>query len=273
MEGAVTALLCRTSDRIATTAEGARALAEALGERMGVAPRLVGTPGEPGETNYDDDLRDARGCLLEAGGQVEDALRGGRFPVLTASDCSVCVTTLPAVARERSEAWVLWLDAHPDFNSPATTPSGFLGGMCLAGACGVWDTGFGDGAIDPARVVMCGVRDVDAGERVLVETRGVGLVERPSQLADALAGREVFVHLDLDVLDPAVMPGLHWAAEGGLSDGGLRTLLAEVAAAADVIGLEVTDLPAPALARRVATMVEPVLPVRVPSPPDGGELV
>ena len=44
MEGAVTALLCRTSDRIATTAEGARALAAALGERMGVEPRLVGTP-------------------------------------------------------------------------------------------------------------------------------------------------------------------------------------------------------------------------------------
>ena len=202
MEGAVTALLCRTSDRIATTAEGARALAEALGERMRVQPRLVGTPGEPGETNYDDDLRDARGCLLEAGGQVEDALADGRFPVLTSSDCSICITTLPAVARLRPEALVLWLDAHPDFNDPETTPSGFLGGMCLAAACGAWDAGFDDGHLDPARVVMCGIRDVDAGERVLVETHGVGLVERPSRLAELLAEREVFVHLDLDVLDP-----------------------------------------------------------------------
>jgi arginase len=259
VERAVSALLCRTSDRIAATSAGARELAVAVAQRLGVEPRLIGSPGEPGDTRYDDDLRDARGCLLEAGGQVEDALASDRFPVLTSSDCSICITTLPAVARLRPEAVVLWLDAHPDFNDPDSTPSGFLGGMCLAAACGAWDAGLDVGTIDPARIVMCGIRDVDAGERVLVETHGVGLVERPSQLADVLSGREVFIHLDLDVLDPTVMPGLHWPAEGGLSDGGLRTLLAEVAESADVIGLQITDLPAPALARRVATIVEPVL--------------
>jgi arginase len=260
VEGAVTALLCRTSDRIASTAEGARALAEAIADRIGVEARMVGTPGDPANTRFDDDLRDAHGCLLEAGGQVEDALREGRFPVLTASDCSICITTLPAVARMRPDGWVLWLDAHPDFNDPETTQSGFLGGMCLAAACGAWDAGFDGGRFDPARVVMCGIRDVDAGERVLVETHGVGLVERPSRLAELLEDRELFVHLDLDVLDPRVMPGLHWPVDGGFSDGGLRTLLAEVAGAANVIGVEITDFPAPALARRVTTIVEPLLP-------------
>jgi arginase len=260
VEGAVSALLCRTSDRIASTSEGARELAVAVADRLGVEARMIGTPGDPANTRFEDDLRDARGCLLEAGGQVEDALAAGAFPVITSSDCSICVTTLPAVARQRPEAWVLWLDAHPDFNDPQTTQSGFLGGMCLAAACGAWDAGFDTARFDPARVVMCGIRDVDAGERVLVETHGVGLVERPSRLAELLAGRELFVHLDLDVLDPRVMPGLHWPGEGGFSDGGLRTLLAEVAEAADVIGVEITDFPAPALARRVATMVEPLLP-------------
>jgi arginase family enzyme len=259
MERAVSALLCRTSDRIAATSQGARELALSVAQRLGVEARMIGSPGEPGDTPYDDDLRDARGCLLEAGGQVEDALAGGRLPILTSSDCSICITTLPAVARLRPEAVVLWLDAHPDFNDPETTPSKFLGGMCLAAACGAWDAGLGAGTIEPSRVVMCGIRDVDAGERVLVETNGVGLVERPSRLGDVLAGREVFIHLDLDVLDPKVMPGLHWPVEGGFSDGGLRTLLAEVAETADVIGIEVTDLPAPALARRVTTIVEPVL--------------
>jgi arginase len=260
VEGAVSALLCRTSDRIASTSEGARELAVAVADRLGVEARMIGTPGDPANTRFEDDLRDARGCLLEAGGQVEDALAAGAFPVITSSDCSICVTTLPAVARQRPEAWVLWLDAHPDFNDPQTTQSGFLGGMCLAAACGAWDAGFDTARFDPARVVMCGIRDVDAGERVLVETHGVGLVERPSRLAELLAGRELFVHLDLDVLDPRLMPGLHWPVEGGFSDGGLRTLLAEVAEAADVIGIEITDFPAPALARRVATMVEPLLP-------------
>jgi arginase len=131
--------------------------------------------------------------------------------------------------------------------------------MCLAGACGVWDPGLGHEPIDPARVVQWGVRDLDGGERVLLETRGVGRVERPSEVARLLRGRPVYVHLDLDVLDPAVLPA-QFPVPGGLSDGGLRTLLAEVAEAADVVGCEITALEAPDRARRVATIVDPLLP-------------
>jgi arginase len=258
VEGAVVALLCRTSDRDARGAQGAEALAFELAARLGREARMIGSPEEPRESGFQDDLRDSRGCLLEAGGQLEDAMTGGRYPILTASDCSICLTTLPTLARLRPDAWVLWLDAHADFNSPETTPSGFLGGMCLAAACGVWDSGLGAG-MDPARVVMCGVRDVDPGERVLLETKGVGLAESPSQLADLLDGRQVFVHLDLDVVDPTILPA-RFPAPGGLSDGGLRTLLAEVAEAVDLIGAEITAFLAPDRARRVATIVEPLLP-------------
>jgi arginase family enzyme len=186
-------------------------------------------------------------------------LTAEQFPVLTSSDCSICMTTFQAVIRHRPLARILWLDAHGDFNTPETTPSGFLGGMCLAAACGRWDASLDAAPIDPARVVMCGVRDVDPGERVLLDTRGVGLVESPSQLADVLDARPVFVHLDLDVLDPTVLPAL-FPAPGGLSDGGLRTLLAEVSEAVDLIGCEITGLLAPDRARRVATIVEPLLP-------------
>ena len=259
MEGAVIALLCRTSDRDARGAEGARALATELAARLGTEARMVGSPGEPRDGNWDDDLRDSHGCLLEAGGQLDDALSAGAFPALLASDCSICLTTLPALVRHEPEAHVLWLDAHGDFNTPDTTVSGFLGGMCLAGACGVWDTGFDGPRLDPARVLMCGVRDLDGPERVLLETRGVGLVERPSELAGLLAGRRVFVHLDLDVLDPGVLPA-QFPAPGGLSDGGLRTLLAEVAAGAEVVGCEITALAAPDRAGRVATIVDPLIP-------------
>ena len=257
MEGSVIALLCRTSDRDARAAEGARALAEALAERSGTEARMVGSPEEPRDGTWEEDLRDSRGCLLEAGGQVQDALAEGRYPIITAGDCSVSVGTLPALARQRPDAYVLWLDAHADFNSTGTTGSGYLGGMCLAGACGVWDTGFG-GDLDPARVVMCGVRDVDAGEQVLLATKGVGLVDTPGRLAETLRGLPVFVHLDLDVLDPDALPAAV-PAPGGFSDGGLRTLLAEVADACDVIGVEITALIAPERAQRVATIVEPLL--------------
>ena len=234
----VTVLRCRTSDR---TAGGARG-AEALGLALDPDARLVGTPGEPRIGDWSDDLRDSHGCLLEAGGQVEDMLAAGAFPVLTSSDCSICLTTFAAVVRHQPDVRVLWLDAHGDFNDPATTPSAFLGGMCLGAACGRWDAGFPQ-ALDPARVLMCGVRDLDPGERVLVETAGVP-VARPSEVAERLRGLPVYVHLDLDVLDPSILPS-QFPVDHGLSDTGLRTLLAEVKASCDVVGAEVTAFEAP----------------------------
>ena len=62
--------------------------------------------------------RESRGCLLEAGGQVDDALDGRRVPVILAPECSVALTTLPTALRHRPDARVLWLDAHGDFNTP-----------------------------------------------------------------------------------------------------------------------------------------------------------
>ncbi len=255
----VVGLLCRTSERSPAAGDAARALAEAVAARAGVGARLVGAPGEPRDGAYDEDLRDGRGCLLEAGGQLADAFHDGDFPVLCAGDCSICVTTLPVLARDRPDAFVLWLDAHGDFNSPATSPSGFLGGMGLAGACGVWDTGFDGPPLDPSRVVMCGVRDVDPGEQVLLETHGVSRIERPSRLADALAGRDVFIHLDLDVLDPSVLDGFGFPVPGGFSAEGLRRILAEVAAVATVVGIEVTSCPGPEAAELAAGCVAPLV--------------
>jgi arginase family enzyme len=112
---------------------------------------------------------------------------------------------------------------------------------------------------------MCGVRDLDPGERVLVETAGVP-VARPAEVADALRGARVYVHLDLDVLDPSILPS-QFPVDHGLSDTGLRTLLGEVSRDADVVGLEVTAFEAPEdpeeRARRtdlVAGIVKALLP-------------
>ncbi|CAA9484034.1 MAG: Arginase [uncultured Solirubrobacteraceae bacterium] len=229
MDRHIAALLCRTSDRNPQVAAGTRELAELLGAR------IIGTPGEPRTGAWEDDLRDSRGCLLEAGGQVDDAFVGGRVPILLAGECSVSVATLPVVVRHHPDVRVLWLDAHGDFNTPETTASGFLGGMCLAGACGLWDTGFGAG-LDPARVIMHGVRDVDAGERVALDRCGVYRLEQ----ADQLAGMTLFVHVDLDVLDPSVLPA-SFPAPGGLSPEVLNGLLTDVARVATVVGAEITS--------------------------------
>jgi arginase len=213
----VAALRCRTSDRTPGGARGAQALALALDPDA----RMVGEFGEPRSANYSDDLRDSRDCLLTAGAVVGGILADGHFPVLTASDCSICLTTFAAVARHYPDVHVLWLDAHGDSNTPATTGSGFLGGMCLGASVGLWDAGF-EAALTPERVRGVGIRDLDPGEW-------------SPEPYTSLTG-PVYVHLDLDVLDPSILPA-QFPVPGGLSLDELRAVLASLE---NVVGVEVT---------------------------------
>jgi arginase family enzyme len=246
VERQVVALLCRTSDREPAGAAGTRELAELLDAR------IIGSPGSPRTAGWSDDLRDAHGCLLEAGGQLDDALDAGRMPILLAPECSIAISTLPALVRRHPDARVLWLDAHADFHTPQTTRSGYLGGMCLAGACGLWDTGFGPG-VDPPRVIMHGVREVEGGERVGLDRGGVHLVDDPAQLA----GYEVFVHLDLDVLDPGAFPA-QFPVDAGLEPAELRAFLASVRDQCTLLGAEITSA-APGHGELVADAIAPLL--------------
>ena len=107
----------------------------------------------------------------------------------------------------------MWFDAHGDSNTPETTPSGFLGGMCLGASVGLWDSGFAP-ALEPERVYGVGIRDLDAGEWA------------PQPLGDDRSG-PFYVHLDLDVLDPSIMPA-QFAVPGGLGLEELRGVLASL---------------------------------------------
>jgi len=126
------------------------------------------------------------------------------------------------VVRHVPGVRVVWLDAHGDSNTPETTPSGFLGGMCLGASVGLWDSGFAP-ALDPERVYGVGIRDLDEGEWA------------PQPLGDDRSG-PFYVHLDLDVLDPSIMPA-QFAVPGGL---GLEELRGVLASLENVVGVEVT---------------------------------
>jgi arginase family enzyme len=228
-------------------ARGAAELAALLG-----AP-AVGEPSTGREARWEVDLREGRGALREAAALVDEALAAGERPLLLAPDCAVALTTVPALLRVHPEARVLWLDAHGDANTPATTESGYLGGMALSGALGWWDAGVGDGpALDPARVVLGGVRDLDAPEADLLA--GVGRLEEGAAVPD---GAAVLVHLDLDVLDPAVQAA-RFPAPGGWSLERLRAVLADVAERCAVVGVEVTSH-APGRAAAVRGALAPLL--------------
>jgi arginase len=248
MTVSVVALECRTSDRTPDGVRGVQKLVPLIGKRLGVEPRSIGSPGEARVAAFEDDLRESRGCLLEAGGQVDDALAADLAPVLAAGDCSICLTTLAAALRHRPDARVLYLDAHGDFNTPDTSGDGFLGGMCLGGACGEWEHGLAD-PIPPDRVVLAGVRDLDDGERELLERSpatviGASTVETLVAVKNALDGAPVYVHLDLDVIDPEEFPA-QFPAPGGLSSDKLYDLMEAVAEDSEVVGIEITAFEAP----------------------------
>jgi arginase len=242
------AMRCRTAERSPAAAPGVETLAATIGRQIGAQPRLIGSPQPPRSQSFQEDLAGSRGCLLEAGGQVEDALNAGTLPLLLAGDPAIALTTLPTVARMHSGARVLWLDGHAAFHTPSTTSSGYLGGMALAGAAGLWDTGF-DGHIAGERVVLCGVREMQQGECENLSKARVTVIGSSLEtlvfMQNALDGAPVYVHLDVDVLDPATMPVSHAVkAAGGFDDGKLLDLLEALGESCEVIGVEVTGFEA-----------------------------
>jgi arginase family enzyme len=235
----VTCLRGRTSDRTDGAGAGAQALAELLGGRV------IGDPSPGRPRDWSEDLPDARPVLEAAAAELSAALDQAELPLLTASDCSICIATFPTVAARVPDVRILWIDAHGDFNSPGTTPSGFLGGMCLAAACGRWDAGWPE-TIEPTTVHLLGVRELDPGEDEDVEAAGLhrGVPDEGP----------VYVHFDVDSLDPEVMP-VQFPVPGGLSLGEVRDTLAGLAAEGRLVGIEVTALEDPSKAPTIAALL------------------
>jgi arginase len=243
----VITLACRTSDRVLDGCRGAATVAALLAEQIGAEPETIGTFSEPRIASWADDLDDARDGLLSTAREVEDAMNSGLSPVLLHGECSVALATLPTVARIRPDARFLWLDAHTDYNTPDTTESQYLAGMALSGVCGEWNAELDTGFVDPAQVLIAGARDIEEGERKLIDASGAKLIEGRAamdELPAALGDDPVFVHLDLDVLEAGELP-VKFPTKDGLEIAELRQLLAAVASNREVIGFEVANFQAP----------------------------
>src|SRR5204862_7434741 len=98
------------------------------------------------------------------GAAVADAALNGSIPLVLGGDHSVALGTLAGLRRANGPGGVLWLDAHGDLNSPATSPSGNVHGMVLAAALGFGGDAFADGwdfpAVDAPRMALVGVRSL-----------------------------------------------------------------------------------------------------------------
>jgi arginase len=163
---------------------------------------------------------------------VEKAEREGLLPLVLGGDHSIAMGTLGGMAAARGPGAALWIDAHGDLNTPATSPSGNVHGMPLAAAFGAAGEAFsGAGYPVPSieRAALVGVRSLDPGERELVRSLDVKVftmsdldklgVERVlGEALTFLAGsRFVHVSLDLDAVDPDTAPGVGTPIRGGLS--------------------------------------------------------
>jgi arginase len=169
---------------------------------------------------------------------VEKTLDSGYFPLVVGGDHSCAIGTWSGVHRwmgNRGELGLIWIDAHMDSHTFATTPSGALHGMPLACLLGYGDkqlTGIGTGLpkLHPEHVCLLGARSFEAGEAKLLKQLGVRVITMEeirtrgieATLAEALdiarngtAGYGV--SLDLDVLDPAEEPGVGSPEPNGLS--------------------------------------------------------
>ncbi|KQN72889.1 arginase [Devosia sp. Leaf64] len=168
-----------------------------------------------------------------------DILAEGGFPLFIGGDHSIAMGTLSAVSRHCADknrpVHVMWIDAHADYNTPDTSPSGNLHGMPLALLCG--EPGFDDsfkgnwlGRIDPRNVTIFGARSIDREERRLLQARGVEVVDMrkidqsgvvalmlPILKRVAAEGGHLHVSLDVDAIDPAIAPGGGTLVPGGLT--------------------------------------------------------
>jgi arginase len=167
---------------------------------------------------------------------VREAVAAGRFPLVLAGNCSSALGTVAGLDRD---VGVVWFDAHADFHTPDTTPTGFFDGFPLALLTGEGWTELRNGiegvrAVPEEHIVLAGARDIDPTEEPHLDESAITRAdpETLEQALDELAGRvdAVYVHVDLDVLDAAVAKASAWAVEGGFTAAQLEQALDSVAA-------------------------------------------
>jgi arginase len=188
---------------------------------------------------FRDSVSASRAVNQELARLVRWAVGEGHLPLVLAGSCDASMGTLAGF--DHAHSGVIWFDAHGDFNTPDSTISGYFAGMSLAvitGHCyrNLWAQTGDSTPIAESATLLVGVRDLDPAERQRIERSAIQViawhngkpVEDVFAALDTLAARvrEIYVHVDLDALDPSVVPGIvDFAVPGGLSLEDLEKIL------------------------------------------------
>ena len=170
--------------------------------------------------------------------------------MLIGGDCGVAVGAVGHAVRRQPDLAVVWLDAHPDLHTPESSTSGAFSGMALRAILGEGADGLAlaPGSVATGRLVLAGAREYEPAEEDAATALGLTTLEasdlsRPDALAEAVAATgasAVYIHVDLDVLDPASMSGVTASVPFGVSLADLLASIAGVRAALPLVGSSIT---------------------------------
>ena len=191
---------------------------------------------------------------------VEGICAAGDFPLVIGGDHSLALGSATGAAAACGSLGLLWIDAHGDFNTDQTSPTGHIHGMPLAALAGYGDTrlvslgGFSP-KVDPAHIAVVGVRDLDAGERELlraaqvhvftmkdIDHMGIAMVMTRALEITTQGTRGLHVSLDIDALDPREVHGVGTPVRGGLTYREASFVMEEIAATGKMTSLDVVEV-------------------------------
>jgi arginase len=178
--------------------------------------------------------------------KVDESLRSGNRPVSIAGDCCATIGVTAGIQRADLEHVLVWFDAHGDFNTWETSPSGFLGGMPLAMLVGRGEQTMLEAlqmkALLEESVVFTDGRDLDPPERVAMEESNlVHLKDVNDLLTYELPDLPLHIHFDTDILSPETAPAMNYLAPGGPDLEQLKVIFRHLAKRARIIAVSLSS--------------------------------
>jgi len=159
--------------------------------------------------------------LLPLYSAVASTVASSPRPLVMCGDCTVALGVVAGLQRTGLDPAIVWFDAHGDVQTMETTTSGFLGGMPLRLLVGyrpeLAASALGLRPVAEDRVVLVDARDLDPPEALFLAGSAMRRVSLPELTAQVLPDGPLYVHLDLDIVDPTELPAVRYPAPGGPS--------------------------------------------------------
>jgi arginase len=177
---------------------------------------------------------------------VAETIATGTRPVSIAGDCCTAIGVLAGLQQAGLNPTLIWFDAHGDFNTWETSPSGFLGGMPLAMLVGRGDQtlveAVGLKPLSEAQVILTDARDLDPGERKLLNASAVlHVTETTTLLEYSLPDNPLYIHFDADIVCPDDAPAMSYLAHGGPSAANLQKVFHHLAQTGQIVAVSMTS--------------------------------